>query len=534
MKKDKKFLMDLEKNLVGIKDKYKKDILIKYENIIKAQKADNKKITVILKELGPVTDIANKEIEALGSKAKLTVLDNLKNKVEDYNEKRQIEKEVKSRLKDEKEAAKRLNDKNIKVSVNNKKVKSDKESTKKAKEKEESRKKKLEEKVKKERKEAKEKELKLKKKEEEIELKAKEKEEEKKAIEIEIKAKEDEIKAKEEEKIVIEKEVKKAEKILKKEENDLNELIELKEEIKEEIKDEPKKEKIDYKEKFHKFKDFLVKDRSFERKRKVTDSPKEVVEEVKEEFKEEIADVSEIVADKHIFESRKSRLKRIILRTLGVLVTAVVLFAWLWVCVVFIASIIAYLDGVKFIGIILGLFGLSLLMLWIVIMVNRALFAKKMSLKVNLIVVILSIVIIALGIVLTLKQISEIKTVKDVSVKYSMTTKMNNYDLPEDKTKPFTLTFNSNYNTQYTINYDERIKDKVKVEVKYYECYYDYFIKQTSNSAYMSLKLDNRDRLSVYIDDLKEGLVFDNDELSRYSVKITINKDDINRLVILD
>ena len=74
----------------------------------------------------------------------------------------------------------------------------------------------------------------------------------------------------------------------------------------------------------------------------------------------------------------------------------------------------------------------------------------------------------------------------------------------------------------------------VKVEVKYYECYYDYFIKQTSNSAYMSLKLDNRDRLSVYIDDLKEGLVFDNDELSRYSVKITINKDDINRLVILD
>ena len=64
-----------------------------------------------------------------------------------------------------------------------------------------------------------------------------------------------------------EKEVKKAEKILKKEENDLNELIELKEEIKEEIKDEPKKEKIDYKDKFHKFKDFLVKDRSFERKR---------------------------------------------------------------------------------------------------------------------------------------------------------------------------------------------------------------------------------------------------------------------------
>ena len=132
------------------------------------------------------------------------------------------------------------------------------------------------------------------------------------------------------------------------------------------------------------------------------------------------------------------------------------------------------------------------------------------------------------------KEISDIKTVKDVSVKYSMTTTMSNYDLPDDTNKPFTLTFNSNYNTQYTVNYDDRIKDKVKVEVKYYECYYDYFIKQTSNSAYISLKLDDRDRLSVYIDDLKDGLVFDNDELSRYSVKITINQKDMNRLVILD
>ena len=216
------------------------------------------------------------------------------------------------------------------------------------------------------------------------------------------------------------------------------------------------------------------------------------------------------------------------------LLTIVLLFLWLWVCVVFIASLIAYLDGVKFKGIIIGLFGLSVLMLWIVIMVNRSIFRKKMSVTLNLIIIIVSIVLIALGLVLTLKQLSDIKTVKDVSVKYSMTTKMNNYDLPDDKDKKFTVTFNSNYNTQYTINYDERIKDKVKIEVKYYECYYDYFIKQTSNSAYISLKLDNRDRLSVYIDDLKDGLVFDNDELSRYSVKITINEKDINRLAILD
>ena len=165
-------------------------------------------------------------------------------------------------------------------------------------------------------------------------------------------------------------------------------------------------------------------------------------------------------------------------------------------------------------------------------MINRLIFKKKLYLMFNLIVIIISIIIIAVGIVLGLNQVRKIETVKDVSVKYSMTTKLSKYNLSSDTNQKFTITFNSNYNTQYTINYDETLKDKVKLEVKYYECYYDYYVKQTSNSVYVSLKLDNRDRLSVYIDDLKEGLVFDNDELSRYSVKITVNPKDANRVVV--
>ena len=167
-------------------------------------------------------------------------------------------------------------------------------------------------------------------------------------------------------------------------------------------------------------------------------------------------------------------------------------------------------------------------------MVNRAIFKKKKGWKLNVIVTVISIIIIAFGIVTGLKQVSEIETVKDVSIKYSMTNKLNTYELSSDKSQKFTLTFNSNYNTQYTLNYDDTLKNKIKVEVKYYECYYDYYIKETSNSAYISLKLDDRDRLSVYIDDLKEGKVFDNDELSRYSVKISVNPNDAGRLVILD
>ena len=115
-----------------------------------------------------------------------------------------------------------------------------------------------------------------------------------------------------------------------------------------------------------------------------------------------------------------------------------------------------------------------------------------------------------------------------------MTNKFNTYEFSSDPDKKYVITFNSNYNTQYVIDYDDTLNNKFKLEVKYYECYYDYFIKESSNNIYISLKLDNRDRLSVYIDDLKEGKVFDNDELSRYSVKITVNPKDVDRLVIND
>jgi len=61
MKKDKKFLTELEDNLGNIRSKYKKEIISKYENIIKEGKENNKKITTILKELGDPKDIAIKE-----------------------------------------------------------------------------------------------------------------------------------------------------------------------------------------------------------------------------------------------------------------------------------------------------------------------------------------------------------------------------------------------------------------------------------------------------------------------------------------
>lgn len=403
MKKDKKFLKDLEDGLGNIKEKYKKSIISKYENIIKEEKSKKRKITEILKELGNPKDIAENEL-------KLIKKDNVFTKVSSFFKKHfSNDKKEKDYVKEE---TKRIN---------------------------------------------------------------------------------------------------------------------------KEIRKEKRK---NIKNKLKSFGTFITKDIKFNK----SDKPKKtkvkeettIVEETVKDFEDEISDVAEIVTEKKIFESKKDRNRRILLKTLGIVLTILLLFIWLWVSVVFIASIFAYLDKIRFVGINIALFGLDALLLWIVIIVNRAIFKKESNWKLNLIVSVICLVIVALGIVLTIRQISKIETVKDVSIKYSMTTKLSNYTLPNEIDKKFTITFNSNYKTQYVMNYDDTLKDKIKVEVKYYECYYDYYVKETSNSSYISLKLDDRDRLSVYIDDLKEGLVFDNDELSRYVVRISINPDDVGRLVIND
>lgn len=261
------------------------------------------------------------------------------------------------------------------------------------------------------------------------------------------------------------------------------------------------------------------------------DTLKNNIEDVIEESKEEIINVSEIVTEKKIFESRSTRVKRIIYKTLGVILTIILLFIWLWLVIVFMASIFALLDGVKLYGINIALLGIVLLVLTIVILINKSIFRKKISLKWSLIFIISFIVIIAFGITLSLKEISKIKTTHDVSDKYTMTRSFTTYKIPSNN-KPLYITFNSNYKTKYIVEYDESMKGKIGVEVKYYECYYDYFIKKGSDNIYISLKLNKRDRLSVYIDDLKEGKIYDNDELERYTVKITGSKNDIEKVII--
>lgn len=402
MKKEKKFLNDLENKLSGISKKDRNKIIEKYRNIIHEEKSNNRRIVDILKELGSTDLVAEKEIQLLKSNGKIKIFFN--------NVKEFITKDIQFTKKEKKEKPKK-------------------------------------EKIKKEK-------------------------------------------------------------------------------IKKEKKNKVRKEKV------KRENIFKVLKSKFNFKKKDKDTLKENIIETKEEVKEELPNIVESITEKKIFESKGKRIRRIIFRTLGTLLIICLLFIWLWVTVLLMSSMFAILDGIKYYGFNIALFGIDLLLLIIVILVNKLIIGKKISIKWTLISVILTLIIIACGISLFMKQISKIDIVKDVSDKYTMTRKYEKISLPSNLDKITRISFNSHYDTKYTIEYDNTLDNKITIETKYYESYYDYYMKKNVNDIYVSLSLDYRDRLSVYLENLKENKIYDKNELSRYTVKITMNERDKDRVII--
>lgn len=262
------------------------------------------------------------------------------------------------------------------------------------------------------------------------------------------------------------------------------------------------------------------------------DSIKDNIIEVKEEIQNELPNIIESVTETKIFESKKSKTKRIVLKSLGILFIMILLFIWLWLTVILMASMFAILDGIKFYGINITIFGIDILLLLMIILVNKKILNKKINSKLTFISLIVLLIIIAFGITLSIKQISKVETVKDVSDKYTMTRKYEKINLSSNLEKITYISFNANYDTKYIIEYDNTLDNKLTIETKYYESYYDYYIKQNSNDVYVSLSVDYRDRLSVYLENLKDKKIYDKNELSRYTVKITMNERDKDRVII--
>lgn len=516
MKKDKKFLLELEQQLNSISKKKRNAIVLKYRNIIDEKINEKKKIKDILKEIGTPEEIAQRETNELKKSKKINITgltDNVKqigSKTKNgikklYNG---ITKDIQIKPKDKKEKIDTKKEKITKKEViTSKELKEIKIKPKKITKKELNKKIDEEDNLIKER----------------IKKYIKTNEEEK------ISKKENNIK--ENKKIeevlseeIIEKKSKKtsfdklAEKFRK------NKIEETVDEIEiEPIKEEIVEENIEIETKIDKNK--KIKDK--------TEEPEENVFDIESDNQiEEICEITEIISDTPKNLSKKEKTRKIIFELSGIIVITVMLFIWMWISVIFLASLFAYLDGIKLYGLSISFLGLDVLFFWIIIMINRWMFKKKNVYKTNLIIVLSSIFVIAIGIALFISQLSNIEHESDVTLKYSMTTKYDTYKLPSKEEEKMYIFFNSNYDTQYMIKYDNNLDGKFKLEVKYYENYYDYNVKKSSNNLYVSLSVDTRDRISSYIDDFKENKIYNKNELSRYTVKITISEKDYQRLVI--
>lgn len=404
MKKEKKYLTELESKLKGVSKKKKEEIINKYQEKIRNEKENNKRIVDILKELGTPEEVSKKEIEKLKSNNKMKSL--FKNIKEFITKDIQLPKKEKSKKKKKSKSEKTKYKRRLKYKIN--KIK-------------------------------------------------------------------DSIK---------------------------NGFANIKKSIKTKLS------------------------------RKKKDTLKENIIETKEEIVEELPNVIESITEKKVFESKGTRIRRTIFKTLGIIITICLLFLWLWATVILMASMFAILDGIKFYGLNIAILGIDILLLIIVILVNKAVLNKKISVKWTIISIVLTLIIIALGITLFIKQVSNIDIVKDVSDKYSMTRKYEKLNLPSNIDKKMYISFNTNYDTQYIVEYDNTLENKFTIETKYYESYYDYYMKRNSNDVYVSLSVDFRDRLSVYLENLKENKIYDKNELSRYIVKITMNEKDKERIII--
>ncbi|MDD6272249.1 MAG: hypothetical protein PUA90_01865 [bacterium] len=427
MKKDKKFLIQLEEELSGISKKEKNIILLKYENLIKSELKNKKTITKIINELGNVHDLAQKEKDIL-------------------KENRFYNKFWKFITKERQLPKKENKPKKIKIEV------------------------------------------------------------------------------------IREYDIADPPKV-KNQIIDSKEVIEIEKQVVKEKKNKTKKkakEKVRFniklKELFSNINIFKKSKNKNKLKKKSNNKKVPVIKVNKVDSRLEIED------DEIIYPLTKNQF---ILRLLGIILLFILFVIWCFICTLFISSIFAYLDGVKIIGINIALIGLVILLLIIILAINKAIFRKKNNFKLNLIIIISSIVLISFGVSSTIYSIYKLERVNDVSEKYSMTSKIETFNLPSNSSS-MNILFNSEYDTQYIIKYDDNLDNKFKIEVKYYEEYYDYYIKKSTNDIYISLSPDFRDRLSVYISDIKDNKIFDNNELKRYVVKITINKKDYSRLIIQD
>lgn len=208
------------------------------------------------------------------------------------------------------------------------------------------------------------------------------------------------------------------------------------------------------------------------------------------------------------------------------------LISLFYISILFIFSLLTILDGVKSYGIAIFFFSLCAINFLFVDMLNKKRLGITYRFRKYFLSLIILLVVMAFGVSYTTYSYFKLDFVNSPDDKYTLSYKELTYKL--SKNQKTDLYFNSWYKLNYTVVYDEELKDRVKIGIKYNETFYDLLYRNDEGDIYVSLAFDKRDLFSMYINNLKDNKIYNEKELSRYLVKIYVNKEDYKKLVIHD
>lgn len=196
------------------------------------------------------------------------------------------------------------------------------------------------------------------------------------------------------------------------------------------------------------------------------------------------------------------------------------------VCILF-----AILDGLKIFALLVIFISLTFLCIQSIYLIERLLKKKIIRFRKEFKLFISSLILIGISIGFLIVQYNNLNFINDVNEKYSMVLYKKEINI-NNLGKKYYIRFNSWYKPNYIIEYDDQLEDEIIIEIKYYECFYDVNFKKDQNSVYISLAENYRDKLSFYIENLKENEIYSSKELSRYTILIKYNEKNKDRIIL--
>ena len=214
-----------------------------------------------------------------------------------------------------------------------------------------------------------------------------------------------------------------------------------------------------------------------------------------------------------------------------ILLIIILCFIFLTLLSITMCILFSIFDGLKAYALLAIFVSLSILCLQSIYLIERLLKKKIIRFRKEFKVFATCLTVIGLSIGFLIVQFGNLKYINDVNSKYTMVLDKKEINI-NNLGKKYYLRFNSWYKPNYIIEYDDTLDDKLVIEIKYYECFYDVNFKKDQNSMYISLAENYRDKLSFYIENLKDNEIYSSKELSRYTILIKYSEKNKDRIVL--